>query len=91
MTAEKQHNAIRRFTRFINQHIKLYAKSLGIYEDVSTYWARHSFANTLINNGASLEFTSEALNHGDMKTTQNYIAGFEESRKREMMQDLMKF
>jgi integrase/recombinase XerD len=91
MTAKEQYQRIRNFTRFINQHFRSYAQYLGIDEPVSTYWARHSFTNTLINNGASIEFTSEALNHSDIKTTQNYIAGFEESRKKEMMQNLMKF
>jgi site-specific recombinase XerD len=89
--AKLQHNRIKNFTKFINQNFLKYAKAVGVNEKVSTYWARHSFTNTLANNGASIEFMSEALNHSDIKTTQNYIAGFEESRKKEMMQELMKF
>lgn len=91
LNAELQYKAVKNFTKFINQNFLKYAKSVGVNEQVSTYWARHSFTNTLANNGASIEFMSEALNHSDIKTTQNYIAGFEETRKKEMMQELMKF
>jgi integrase/recombinase XerD len=82
---------IQNFTRFINQNIKKLAISEGITSDISTYWARHSFATNAIRNGASMEFVSEALNHSNMKTTQGYFAGFEENSKRDLMETLMTF
>lgn len=84
-------NKIQRFTRFINQHIKKLAKAEGLPEEISTYYARHSFSTLAIRSGASMEFVSEALGHTNMKTTQGYFAGFEESDKRAMMESLMDF
>jgi len=88
---EKQHLQNQNFTRFINQHFKKYAASLGITSEISTYWARHSFATRAIRNGASLEFVSEALSHSNLQTTKGYFAGFENEQKREFAETLMKF
>lgn len=87
----EQFTAVKNFTRFINQNFRKFAQENGIEENVSTYWARHSFATTAIRKGASMEFVSEALNHSDVKTTQNYFAGFAEDSKRELMNTLMEF
>jgi len=82
---------IQNFTRFINQHIKNLAKSINITGDISTYYARHSFATNAIRSGASIEFVSEALNHSDIKTTRGYFAGFTDHTKKELMEGLMDF
>jgi len=75
----------------INQHIKKLAETIELPSNISTYWARHSFATSAIRNGASMEFVSEALSHSDLKTTQSYFAGFEEESKKEIMKSLMEF
>lgn len=82
---------VKEFTRYVNKHIKRLADSLGISKDLSTYWARHSFATTAIRNGASMEFVGEALSHSDTKTTLSYFAGFEEKDKKQIMNNLLKF
>lgn len=82
---------VQNFTKFINQHLKKLASKIGITEDISTYWARHSFATNAIRKGASMEFVSEALNHRDLRTTQGYFAGFEDKDKKELMQQIMNF
>jgi integrase/recombinase XerD len=79
---------VKNFTRFVNQHLKKLAKEIEITEDISTYFARHSFATLAIRSGASMEFVSEALSHRDMKTTQKYFAGFDEDSKREIMRKI---
>ena len=89
--ATENHRRIKNFTKFINQNIKKLAENNGITKEISTYWARHSFATNAIRKGASMEFVSEALSHNNLKTTQGYFAGFEESSKRELMKDLMNF
>ncbi len=38
-----------------------------------------------------MEFVSEALNHSDMKVTQNYFDGFEDKDKEQFMNNLMNF
>lgn len=88
---ENKHTKLKNFTRFVNQHIEKFAKSIGIDVGISTYWARHSFATNAIRNGASLEFVSEALSHSNLKTTIGYFAGFEDEKKREFANTIMKF
>ncbi len=82
---------IKNFNRFINQHIKKIAKKNKLPEDISFYWARHSFATNAIRKGASMEFISEALNHSGLDVTKGYFAGFEDETKKEFAQNLMDF
>ncbi len=90
-TEEAKRAKIQNFTRFINQNLKKLAIAEGITADISTYWARHSFATNAIRQGASMEFVSEALSHSNMKTTKGYFAGFEDDAKKELMETLMNF
>ena len=41
--------------------------------------------------GASVEFISEALGHSNLKTTQNYLASFEDDKKKEVARALTAF
>lgn len=88
---EEQQRKIKNFTKFINQNLKKLAEKNNITGEISTYWARHSFATNAIRNGASMEFVSEALNHSNLKVTQGYFSGFEDNAKKEFMQNLMNF
>ncbi|MEO8760331.1 MAG: tyrosine-type recombinase/integrase [Bacteroidia bacterium] len=90
-TEDIKHRKIKNFTRFINQNLKKLAKSNELTTDISTYWARHSFATNSIRNGASMEYVMEALNHNNLKTTVGYFAGFEDKDKKEFTDKLMNF
>ena len=90
-TETQRHTKIKNFTKFINQHIKKLAVANGLPESISTYFARHSFATMAIQSGASMEFVSEALAHSNMKTTQNYFAGFDENSQKEFIEKIMNF
>ncbi len=91
ISAEKAHSKKLNFIRFVNQHLKKLAKDNGLTEDISSYYARHSFATTAIRKKASMEYVSEALGHADLKTTNNYFAGFEDKTKKEMMHEITDF
>jgi integrase len=82
-SATRQHITTKAFTRFVNQHIKKLAGDNGLTRDISTYYARHSFATGLIRDGKSIAFVQEALGHSSPKTTQNYMAGFLNEERRE--------
>lgn len=90
-TPKEKLRQLSNFIRLVNQHFKNFALSLGIDENVSTYWARHSFATNAIRNGASMEFVSEALSHSSLNTTKNYFAGFESEAKKEFSKKMMEF
>lgn len=90
-TAETQHKQLKNFVRYVNQHLKKLAKNNGVSGEISTYWARHSFATNAIKSGASMEFAMEALGHSNMKTTKSYFAGFGNEKKKEISNKLMQF
>jgi site-specific recombinase XerD len=91
MDAREQQIKIKNFTSLVNKHIKKICKSINLPTDVTTYWARHSFATNSVRKGASLEFMQESLGHGDLKTTASYFAGFDDDAKKEFAQNLMDF
>ena len=82
MDARRQYESARNFTRYVNQHTKRLAATVGLEEEISVNWARHSFTTQSIQNGQEIEFIQDALGHKSKQTTQNYWAGFEEAHKR---------
>jgi integrase len=71
---------VQNITRLINKHIKIIAERIGI-EGISTYTARHSYANVLKRSGANIAFISESLGHTDIQTTSSYLDSFEKEEQ----------
>ena len=90
-TEEEKQIKSKNFTRYVNQHIKKLCEDNELPQEISTYWARHSFATLSIQKGASMEFMQESLGHKNMATTQAYFAGFDDETKKEFAQNLMDF
>lgn len=91
LTPERERQLIQQLTQVINCHLRDIAKTLEIHSKLTTYAARHSFATIMQRSGASAEFISEALGHSNVKTTQNYLAGFEDDSKKEFAKALTSF
>ncbi len=91
LTPERERQLIQQVTSVINDHMKNIAKKLEIKKDCNTYVARHSFSTILQRSGVSTEFISEALGHSNLRTTQNYLAGFEDESKKETIKALTAF
>jgi integrase len=91
LTPERERHLIQLITRVVNNHMKKIALELGLKSEVTTYVARHSFATILQRSGVRTEFISEALGHSNVKTTQNYLAGFEDDCKKETAKALTAF
>lgn len=64
---------------------------LGIEKQITTYTARHSYATMLKRAGAPIEFISEGLTHGDLRTTEKYQDSFEDTTKRKWGKALLDF
>ncbi|MEI6880127.1 MAG: site-specific integrase [Bacteroidota bacterium] len=91
-TPYEQHRKVQNFTKFINQHIKKLAFKVGITDDISTYWARHSFVTNSIRQGAKIEIISEAVGHNDTRITEaHYYGGADVSTKKELSENVMNF
>ncbi len=91
-TPDQNFRAKHNFVRFINQHLKALANSVGITGNIGTYYARHSFAtNAITDHGASMVFVSKALGHSSLSTTDNYFSGFPDAMKKEISKSMMNF
>lgn len=63
-----------------NKHLKTIANKLDFPDaisDISSYFARHSYATSMLRKGKSVELISQALGHADTKTTTAYLGGFD--------------
>jgi site-specific recombinase XerD len=79
------------FNRKINQHFLKFANSIGIQENVSFSWARHSFATIAILSGVRFEVVSKRLTHTSVETTMLYFKGFEEETFQEINDKILDF
>ncbi len=91
LSAAEIKTRIKAFTRFLNQHTQNLCKQNDLPRELTTYWARHSFTTIAIRKGASMEFIQESLGHSNITTTQNYFAGFEDSKRKDFASSLMDF
>ena len=81
LTPAQERSTIKNFTKLVNVKMGKVCNDLGI-EKVTTYTARHSFATVLKRSGVSISFISDQLGHTDVKTTENYLASFEDDERR---------
>jgi integrase len=91
MSAVERKQAIHQTIKQINKYMRRIAERVGISQDIKTMEARHSFATILKNSGASIEFISESMGHGSIKTTQDYLGSFEDDKKKEFANKLLDF
>jgi site-specific recombinase XerD len=78
---EKELAQSKQATKTINKYIARVAEAVGIEQKVTTYTARHSFATVLKRGGAPIEFISESLGHSDLRTTESYLANFDDDMR----------
>ncbi|MFO8234298.1 MAG: site-specific integrase [Bacteroidales bacterium] len=80
MNEEEKKRVIMNKRSNINKRLKKIANELEL-EHLSTVYARHSYATIMRNSGASTEYIQEQLGHTSSKTTQNYLASFEQETR----------
>lgn len=88
MDAEYQDAVIRQKIKLTNKWLKRLSKEIGLPE-ITTYWARHSYANLLKESGESIELIRELLGHSDIRTTESYLKRFDLNRKRKANEKIM--
>lgn len=57
----------------VTAHVKLWAKQAGLEGPVSAHTLRHSFATSMVANGADLRTVQTLLGHSNISTTQLYV------------------
>ena len=83
MSAEEQRKTYQQLTKTINKYMKRICKELGINKNVTTYFARHSFATVLKRSGTNIAMISELLGHSSVGVTESYLDGFEKEQIQE--------
>ncbi len=94
-TSEKAiYKRIKQKTALINDNLKRIAKKLNfepeIASNISTYYARHSFATILKNSGESIEYIKESLGHTSTATTEKYLSSFDMEHRKKTSENLDK-
>ena len=77
------------FIKMVNKYLKEIVAQLGINKQVTTYYARHSFATVLKRSGVSTEVISESLGHSNIHTTTSYLDSFDDDSKKELALSLI--
>jgi integrase/recombinase XerD len=76
---------IQQKTKMINKRLKNLCEQKDVKLPViTTYWARHSYANLLRESGEGVEVIRELLGHSDVRTTENYLKRFDAEYKRKV-------
>lgn len=91
LTPKRELELVQYFTKSINKYMKRIVTNLGIKRDVTTYFARHSFATVLKRGGKSNEFIKESLGHNSIKTTDSYLDSFEDEDRKDSINILTNF
>lgn len=91
LSAIEERKIYQQLTKTINKYMKRIADKLEIKAKITTSAARHSFATILLRSGANSELIQEALGHSDLKTTKNYLAGFEDDYIHKATEALINF
>jgi len=93
LKGEKLNNHITQRRKRLNMHLRTITEKLEFPEGllkISSYYARHSYATTMLRNGVQIEKISEALGHTNIKTTQNYLESFGLDEIARMNENLLK-
>jgi site-specific recombinase XerD len=93
LEGDKLNDHITQRRKRLNIHLRKIAGNLEFPDGllaVSSYYARHSYATTMLRNGAQIEKISEALGHTNIKTTQIYLESFGMEEIAKFNEDLLK-
>jgi integrase len=77
MTAEKQRATYQQLTKTINKYLNKICEELKINKNVTSYYARHSYATVMKRAGVPIAMISDGLGHSSVPVTENYLDSFE--------------
>lgn len=89
LTPAEELATVKQATKQLNKYIGRIAASVGIKGKVTSYSARHSFAQVMKLSGESVSFISEALGHQNLSTTEIYLSSFDSKHRRRAQKKLL--
>ena len=75
---KKKENKINTERKKFNRDLKEIASILDIPVNLTSYVARHTYANTLRTKGISIGLIGDALGHQDISSTKHYLKSFDD-------------
>jgi len=81
LTVIEKNNILKQHIKYVNKYIRRVAGKIGINENITTYWARHSYSTILKRAGTPIAFISEQLGHQNTVTTMIYLDGFMDEQR----------
>jgi len=91
MPATRKQEVSQQLIKTINKYMKRIALNTGINKNVTTYFARHSFATILKRSGADISMISDLLGHSNLSITESYLDSFENDQIKEQTDVLTSF
>lgn len=67
---------VRNALRYFNRDLKEISDIMGFKKKMTSYTARYSYTNVLVQNNVSVPLIQQALGHANIATTQHYIKKF---------------
>lgn len=89
LTPEQEQAKIKQATKQCNKYMKRIALKIGIDENISSYYARHSYASVLKLAGEDVAYISESLGHSNLQTTENYLSSFDSDKRKKAQSKLL--
>ena len=91
ITATRKQEVSQQLIKTINKYMKRIARNVGINKNVTTYFARHSFATILKRSGTNIAMISDLLGHSSLGVTENYLDSFESDQISKQTDVLLSF
>ncbi|WP_313379750.1 tyrosine-type recombinase/integrase [Proteiniphilum saccharofermentans] len=91
ITAIRKQEVSQQLIKTINKYMKRISGKVGIKQNVTTYFARHSFATILKRSGADVSMISDLLGHSNVNVTENYLDSFEDDQIKRQTDVLLSF
>lgn len=73
ITESQIYNRKKKTLKVFNGSLKEISGMLGISDPITSYTARHTFANTVREKGGSIDLISASMGHADTKVTEQYL------------------
>lgn len=91
ITATRKQEVSQQLIKTINKYMKRIARNVGINKNVTTYFARHSFATILKRSGTNIAMISDLLGHSNLGVTESYLDSFESDQISKQTDVLLSF